>query len=493
MSKLSYSEYLERILAVTGGNIYWLDQHGVYQGCNNNVAKFFGMNSSQDVIGKTDIELVANRNQHAAESFRADDFEVMKTGKAKYNVEEPPYINQEGNVIHFLTTRVPIMGHDGEIVGVVGTSIDITERKKTEQALLMAKEQASDFNKLALQVAHDMRSPLAALSVLTEMSKTMPEEDRLHFRAAVQRLHDIADGLLSQHRAQQGVGDESHVVRMLVSTAILSVLAEKRLQYQGGAIQFDFIGSASDYFACVNANRVNFKRMISNMLNNAVEALENAAGIIRIALKTDQQYLMITISDTGIGMTAEQVQSLMSDRQLQSSKPTGHGLGFAHAKETLQKSQATFWIESQLNQGTTITLQFPLQKIARYLESEIRLTQGCMVVVLDDDPSVHGAWGHCFKDILNDYPSISMKHFTDGQACIDFLSSQRDHKILLLTDYELINQPMNGLDVISQVNVEQAVLVTSYYEDTEIIARVISLGTKIIPKLLISHIGLTVI
>ena len=119
MSKLPYSDYLESILAVTGGNIYWLDKNCVYQGCNDNVAKLFGLNSRRDIVGKTDFEVCLEGNGEATESFRADNLQVLQTKQAIYNIEEPPILDKDGKLVYFLTTRIPLIDDNGEVVSKV--------------------------------------------------------------------------------------------------------------------------------------------------------------------------------------------------------------------------------------------------------------------------------------------------------------------------------------------------------------------------------------
>lgn len=492
MSTPFSSDYLEKIIAVTGGNIYWLDKNGVYQGCNNNVVKFFGLTSQQDIIGKNDIDLTFIENRKAAESFRADSLEVIQTGKAKYNIEEPPIFDQDGNLTYFLTTRMPIIDEKGEVYGVVGTSTDITLRKKAELALQESKEKSDAMNMSALQVAHDIRSPLAAIMMLTEVCVEIPEEQRICLREAASRIQDIANQLLTKHGKEEKPEDDK-LSPVMVSTALLSVISSKRVEYQHSKITLNFEANADTYFAFIEANVTEFKRMVSNLINNAMEAFESDEGDIRIILNKNKSNLVLNIIDTGRGMSKEKVQQILSDNAVTTEKRSGFGLGLKHAKKMLKKLDAKLNIYSSPNNGTTMEVTFNLSAPPEWMASEINLeTQDC-IIILDDDQSIHGAWNEIFSKVLKANPAIKLVHFTHGQECIDYINDySHPENLLLLTDYELIGQPLNGLDVIERTKMQRTILVTSYYEDSAVIQRASHLKTKILPKMLASHVTLVV-
>lgn len=90
--------------------------------------------------------------------------------------------------------------------------------------------------------------------------------------------------------------------------------------------------------------------------------------------------------------------------------------------------------------------------------------------------------------------NISVIHFFDGLACIDYiLKSSQDRQMFLLTDYELINQSVNGLDVIENTKIERAILVTSYDEDARLIQRALALNKKILPKPLLAYATINIV
>jgi len=113
--------------------VFWKDRHSVYLGCNYLFAGNAGLKSIEDIVGLTDFDLPWKNTE--AESYRADDRLVMETGLPKLNYEETQ-LTADGRVTNVRTSKIPLRGLDGEIIGVLGTFEDITELKQMEQDLI---------------------------------------------------------------------------------------------------------------------------------------------------------------------------------------------------------------------------------------------------------------------------------------------------------------------------------------------------------------------
>ena len=109
--------------------IFWKDRNSVFLGCNNKLAFDNGLQTPEDVIGKTDFQLSSDQNE--ARSFAEDDKMVMQTGIARLNFEEK--LTTPNGLIWLNTSKVPLRDNQGKIFGVLGTYEDITEKKRTDR------------------------------------------------------------------------------------------------------------------------------------------------------------------------------------------------------------------------------------------------------------------------------------------------------------------------------------------------------------------------
>lgn len=132
----SSQQMLTAVLDSIPQRVFWKDRNSVYLGCNKSLAEDAGYSDPAELVGKDDY---ATASKVTAEQYRDDDRKVMETGEPKINFEEPQ-IRPDGSHAWLRTTKVPLRSKEGEIIGVLGTYEDITERKHTEEALRESEE-----------------------------------------------------------------------------------------------------------------------------------------------------------------------------------------------------------------------------------------------------------------------------------------------------------------------------------------------------------------
>jgi len=347
------------------------------------------------------------------------------------------------------------------------------------------------LGQIATQVAHDIRSPVSAILMLSKECIEVPENQRTALRDAANRIQDIANYLLSQYG--NPMEESKEIEPFLASTAILSVLSEKRIEYQKSAITFSYSFIKDACFAFIQANLIEFKRMISNIINNAVDAIAGRGEII-IRLMKDETTLTIQIIDNGKGMAEELIKQILNNERILSQKASGHGFGLTHARKILKQYNADLKIISTLNKGTEINFIFRTVPSPVWITDSIDFYADDCIIVLDDDASIHCAWDGLFTSVVEKNPKLKLVHFSAADKCIEYIKGFADkRKMLLLADFELIKQSMNGLDVIEITEIERAILVTSHYENKDIITRSILLNVKLLPKVLASDVKLNLL
>ncbi|NYE62386.1 diguanylate cyclase (GGDEF)-like protein/PAS domain S-box-containing protein [Duganella sp. 1224] len=132
--------------------IFWKDRDGAYLGCNSVFARFAGLHSNADVAGKRDEDFPW---AHNADAIRADERAIMASGRGRLN-EEDHMTLADGTVHWYLINKLPFRDQQGQIIGVLGTIEDITERKQAELTLqLRGRALEASVNAIVITVHDD--------------------------------------------------------------------------------------------------------------------------------------------------------------------------------------------------------------------------------------------------------------------------------------------------------------------------------------------------
>jgi hypothetical protein len=362
-----------------------------------------------------------------------------------------------------ISLKKPLIEKGKDVVGILGITIDITDRRKAEQLKLQNQLQETKlkererFKILAEQVSHDIQSPLILLDMLSRSCKNLLEKEHISLRNAITSITSIAGRLLNKYV------ENDEMAYVLFPFCITEVLDGKKHQYKERKnIRFNYSYKMIDNFACIKGDYSDYYRMLSNLINNSADAFKNDSGVVDIKLVEEGKQIKIHIKDNGKGMPKEIVDKIMNDIPVSAAKEGGHGIGMRQVKDTLQQLNGQISIESTEGIGTEIILTFPKSSYPAWFADKIVLHKGDTVVVLDDDPSIHSLWQNRLDDCSND---IAVKYFTQGCETIDFINSFKEkEKIFLLSDYELRGQDINGIDVIEKCAMQKrSVVVTSVY------------------------------
>lgn len=515
-----YLEILEHIIAIMPGHVYWLDKNGVYLGCNDNQAKSAGLKSRKDIVGLKNKDLPWNRgaDKLVAELDRAN-WEVMNGNPV--SLEEPGVL-PDGKHVTFLSNKVPLYNSSKEIIGLVGISIDITAQQESEQLKYKNKKLEAEnklkqillesehlkfenerhkavaqtqqkFKKQVDQMVHDIGTPLATVNMLISNCAEIPEEIRVGIREALSRINGITDEILDQYKDSDKDGKREVAKPLILSSTLMQAINEKKYQYRDRNIKFVYDFPQEGNFAFIKMQANAFKRMMSNIINNSVDALNTELlGTITVRLEVGNTEINIIIEDNGKGMPPEIVDKIINAIEVTSDKENGHGIGMGQIRDTLDNNNGKLAIKSRVGLGTKVFLTFPRQEAPGWIAQEIELYEDDTVIILDDDSSIHGAWESRFR---SDVPNIKLRHFILGDEVVKFihnLTKEEKQKIFLLTDYELINQELDGLKVINQTGIKRSILVTSHYANEEIHKLANKTKTKILPKQLAAEVGIII-
>lgn len=333
---------------------------------------------------------------------------------------------------------------------------------------------------IAEQVAHDIRSPLAAINTAVSDVISIPESKRIMIRNAAKRINDIANNLLlqSKNNFSEPINNyaNKNTFPELIFVVLDNIVAEKRYEYYKTQVNINLISADYSYNCFAEINLDSFKRVLSNLINNSIEAI-NSNGSVIISLNCNASHVEITIEDTGCGIPTD-ILPKVTEQGFSFNKKHGAGFGLSYAKQYIEQIGGKIFIHSDINIGTKITISLTRAEIPSWFCETLNIKSESLLVVLDDDPSIHDAWNERFSKT----PRIEIAHFYNtselSQHQIDSTKTT-----LYLIDYELLGDKKNGLDIIEELKLSiKAILVTSCFEDLALRTRCENMGVKIIPK-----------
>jgi signal transduction histidine kinase len=377
-------------------------------------------------------------------------------------------------------------------------SLSSYDQRNKEQALAAANaERQAALASLAQQVAHDIRSPLAALEMFVDTYDQLPEEPRNMMKGCVARALDVANTLLDKFKSQTSnleIDDTAslEVTRevVLISSLIEPIVSEKRVQYakkDGLKIRTAF--TAQSYGIFVLLSTLRFKRILSNIIDNAVEAIDGSGEVIIRLSPVGSDKVSILVEDNGRGIPAEVLPKL-GGRGTTFGKTTGTGLGLHYAKTVIESVGGTFNIDSTVGLGTKVEGVLERAETPLWFVKKLIVQPETEIIVLDDDPSIHHLWDKRIKSLI---PSKTLLHFYKSSELAEWYRQNETSAKprLYLCDYEFQKERLNGLDVIESLGLqENAVLVTTHFDNKEIQARCAHLGVGLIPKALARFVPL---
>lgn len=353
----------QQILNATKSNIYWKNLSGIYLGCNINMAKEFGYSNVNEIIGKSDDELIW---RSTANQIVENDNIVIREGRS-ITFEEKA-IDKFGQIKLFKTSKSPLIDEDNKIIGIIGVSIDISYEKAQEKELAKSKIKIKDLlkikNSMMANIAHEIRTPVFALkSMATEY------EDAINLENSKEYLKNIKE---CTEYLNETIEDIFDVSRINNKTTNLEITRENIVDILGKIIlditKFDIIKTNLDINLIsenneiyVNLDLKRIKIVFKNIINNAIKYTDNDSPIL-IHVYTKGDFIKILFKDGGIGVPEEQL-NLMFEPFLVTSNSHKHGmgLGLALCKEIISAHQGVISSSNNIEEDG-ITISITLQK-----------------------------------------------------------------------------------------------------------------------------------
>jgi two-component system, NtrC family, sensor histidine kinase PilS len=247
--------------------------------------------------------------------------------------------------------------HSGEVIGRVIHFQDLTDLRQMEQAVARA-ERLAGIGRLAANIAHEIRNPLASISGSVEVLKRLPGADAETRNLVdiavreVDRVNALITGLLDYARPRS---DESQRLDLGEMVGEIAKIFEQEKRAKEVRLDLHL-----EPVIWVEAASGQMQQVLWNLLRNAVDAMPEG-GSIHLAVgqtHTTPRQAVLTVRDTGIGIAKEDLDHIFEP--FFSRKPGGTGLGLATTARIVEDHKGMIEVSSQLGKGTVFTVRLPL-------------------------------------------------------------------------------------------------------------------------------------
>jgi PAS domain S-box-containing protein len=380
-------QFLKLILDTIPLHVYWKDRNSVFLGCNSNFAQVAGVNSPEDIIGKNDYELPWEAEE--AEYFRQCDRVVVESGKRILGIIESQ-LQSSGNRVWMETSKVPLHDAEGNIIGILTTSQDITLRKKAELALQQvnekleqrveqrtkqlrtAKELADSANRAKSEflanMSHELRTPLnGILGYAQILQRDINLESQ--YKQKINIIHQCGSHLLT---LINDVLDLSKIEARKfdlynsdfeLSSFLDSIVEICRIRAQQKNISFIYLGS-EETKKVVHADDKRLRQVLINLLGNAIKFTDKGQVVFKV--ESIGTKIKFSIQDTGIGIKEEELGKIfLPFEQVGNRRHSieGTGLGLAISQRIIHMMGSRIKVSSTLGEGSTFWFEVELPVI----------------------------------------------------------------------------------------------------------------------------------
>jgi len=427
-------------------NIYFKDAASRFIRINKALAACFRLRDAAEAVGKTDFDYFSE--EHAQQAM-TDEQEIMRSGQSVVDKEEKETWTN-GHVTWALTTKMPLYDDEHQIVGTLGISRDITERKQAAEALQLAKEAAESANRakgaFLANMSHEIRTPLNAIIGMTELVlKSQVSAQQREFLTTVrdsgEALLSVINDILDFSKIEAGklvLDRDVFDLRESLGDTMKSFAIRA---HQQGVELACHIHADVPRMVLGDYNRL--RQIVVNLVGNAIKFTDSGEVVLEVSVESvsgEDIVLHFIVSDTGIGVPEEKRTAIFEMfEQADSSMARRHGgtgLGLAIASRLVDLMGGRIWVESEIGKGSRFHFTARLNQAKpgtfQVIPAEPAALHGMRVLVVDDNATNR----RILEEILRSWMMFPVTARSAGEAMemLRQLRSTADSCRLVITD-----------------------------------------------------------
>ncbi len=425
-----------------------------FTSCNDSFERLAGKKEA-DIVGKIDTE-VFEIDRHMAELFMQADLSVI-SGNGSVTIEEV-ITYPDGTKRLMETRKTPLLQND-EVIGMMGISRDVTERKAAEDAAKVASQAKSAF---LARMSHEIRTPLNAIVGMSEIAKSNADNKEKVIWSLEQILSSsdhllaIINDVLDMSKIESGKLEINDAPFKLLD-AFSEVYSIIRTRCDEKDIRFEKDTSKLPDITVIG-DKLRVKQVLINLLGNAVKFTNKGGWVILSAdvlSDTDKNIVVsFSVADNGIGMTNDQVDNLFIPFEQADStiaaRYGGTGLGLSISKNLVCAMNGEITVESEFAVGSTFSFHVSFEKTDIKLNAEETKQDAIDIagsrVLIVEDVEIN-------KIILNEILSsmgVFCEEAQNGKAALDkFVNSTPGYYNLILMD--ILMPELNGYEATTKI------------------------------------------
>jgi len=350
--------------------IFFKDVEGIYLGCNPAFASFMGL-LIEEIIGKTDYDLSP---RDIADAFRENDRKMLEKMAPRKNEEWVTY--PDGKKVLLETLKTPYKNPEGKLMGILGISRDITERKKAEEELRQAKERAEAASRAKSEflanMSHEIRTPMNSILGMTELLLETPLGEEQHSFAETvlksgESLLEILNDILDFSKIEAGKM-ELHLKDFNLSALLEDIAVVTRKNAERKGLLFS-TSLSSEVPLFLRGDPGRLRQILMNLTSNATKFTPQGEVHMGVSLKHQDEgsaEIRFSVKDTGIGIPPEKMESLFEKFSQVDASSTrrygGTGLGLAISRQLVEIMEGSMGAKSQPEKGSEFWFIIPLEK-----------------------------------------------------------------------------------------------------------------------------------